>query len=61
MLATLRITAPLLRRTTVRGFASAANHKVTTLEEIEDVEKFRKENAKSVLYFTAVSERRMQK
>ena len=54
MLTTLRMTAPLVRRTTtLRGMASAA-HKVTVLEDLEAVESFRKNNPKSVLYFTAV-------
>ena len=54
MLATLRTAAPLVSRTTFRAFASKTDHKVQTLLELKDVENFRKENAKSVLYFTAV-------
>jgi hypothetical protein len=52
----LRTTAPLLRRVTLRSLATSADHKVQTLETLEDVESFRQANAKSVLYFTAVRE-----
>lgn len=45
--------APLVRRTMFRAFATASgSHKVVTLEELDDVTKFRQDNPKSVLYFT---------
>lgn len=50
--------ADLMRRTTFRAFAAASgSHKVVTLEELDDVTKFRQDNPKSVLYFTGKCQR----